>query len=188
MNDYSSALNQAVKNDFEGMKNLMIMYEPEYPNPSLAQRVTAINHLRSVDPKFITAQGIPDPAAPAIAELRSLMPPQVGLLLVTVPKGKGLLSAADGTRYTFWTECKYTMVIAQKISNSGLIVLPAGEHMLTIAAYGEYDPVNDDHDPIFDPPIQYACGIIQVQPGVVTEITIERRNNFSVPEYQVVYH
>ncbi|HAM69117.1 MAG TPA: hypothetical protein DCP68_05845 [Ruminococcus sp.] len=188
-NEYAEVLRQAaLQKDYTGMTTVLMMREPVFPSPAILRCVNGVTQMRAVYPDFVPVPNQPDPAAPAILDLRRLLPPQVGLLLCTVPAGKGMLRAADGTRYTFWTESQYTMVIAANHAVSGLLVMPAGEHMFTIGVYGAYDPYHNERDPLFSPPIQHIYGMIQVQPGTVTEVVPERRNNFAQLAYQIVYH
>lgn len=78
--EYGDALNRAAANsDYSGMGTALLTLPPDFPNPALSQRMAAI------------------------AEMRSLVPPQAGMVLCTVPAGKGMLRAANGTRFTFWT-------------------------------------------------------------------------------------
>lgn len=185
MNDISSFLNSANQGDPTALRALMMVYKPDMPNPALMPRVAAINQLRLIAPgKFEPHPNVPDPAAPAIAEMRSLMPPQVGMLLCSVPPGRGLLCAANDTRFVFFTDVKYTVVTSRKTTSSELLVLPAGQHMLYIAAYG-----SEQDDPFFtEDPFQQCASMIDVVPGKVTEVVAARENNFKQLTYYTVYH
>ena len=187
MNDYTEALKQADRGSYSGLRTMLNLFQPDQPSPALLQRVLTINQIRkSIPGKFVPQPNIPDPAAAAIAEMRSLVPPQAGMLLCTVPPNAGLLGAADDSRYVFWTESKYTVVIAEKRANSALLLLPAGAHTLFIAAHSA-----EADDPYFqsDP---FHCfshtGMLNVPAGAVTEIVPARKNNFAELTYHIVYH
>jgi hypothetical protein len=185
MNDLSGFLHTANRGDPTALHELMQLYEPDKSNPELMPGVITINQLRMNAPgKFEPQQNAPDPAASAIAQLRGMMPPQEGLLLCSVPPGKGLLCAADDTRYVFFTEAKYTVVTAKKRTTSELLVLPAGRHMLYIAVYSAAED-----DPAFmKDPFLECPGMVEVVPGQVTEVVAARENNFKEMTYHVVYH
>ena len=96
MNDYTEALKQADRGSYSGLRTMLNLFQPDQPSPALLQRVLTINQIRkSIPGKFVPQPNIPDPAAAAIAEMRSLVPPQAGMLLCTVPPNAGLLGAAD---------------------------------------------------------------------------------------------
>ena len=83
-NEYAEVLRQAaLQKDYTGMTTVLMMREPVFPSPAILRCVNGVTQMRAVYPDFVPVPNQPDPAAPAILDLRRLLPPQVGLLLCT---------------------------------------------------------------------------------------------------------
>ena len=92
---YSSAIEAAAeKGSFALMRSLLAATAPSQVNPSLEAGVAMINDARDVS-GFVPYPGIPDPAQTQMQFLRTLLPPQVGMLLTSVPPGSGSLRRAE---------------------------------------------------------------------------------------------
>ena len=186
--DYSSAILDAANGNFISMRFVMQSTPPAAVNPSLQAGVEMINTARDAK-GFVPYQGITDPAQMQLAMMRALLPPQVGMLLATVPPGSGILSMADGSYYLFCTEQKYVIVESAKTCRSLLMTLPVGMHRLMIGAYGWWDHSKYPAPPyLVEGPLLHTVCDINVQPGVITEVVAGRNSNFSKFSFNIVYH
>jgi len=186
--DYSSAIEAAAgSGSFHQLRSIFAAFPPAQVNPSLQAGVQMIDDARDAK-GYVPYEGVPEPAEMQISMLRSLLPPQVGMLLATVPPGSGILSMADGSYYVFCTESKYVIVESAKTCRSQLMTLPAGRHRLLIAAFGWWDKSKYAAPPYFtEDPVLYTGYEVLVQPGVMTEIVASRGSNFSKMSAQVIY-
>ena len=110
------------------------------------------------------------------------------MLLCTVPACQGMFAFCDGTRYTFWTESKYTLITGQSAPTSALLLMPAGQHMAAIAVFPFCETEAQKENPIFNLPKQFAASVIDLQPGTVTEIIAARKNIKKVLDYHIIVH
>ncbi len=184
MDELRSFIEAGAQENYPAFRTMFLIYQPDEPSPALLRGVAAVNQIRQTAPKFVPMQELPDPAAGTIAEMRSMVPPQAGMLLCTVPPGEGMLSAANGIRFVFATESKYTVVTAGKSASSALMLMPAGQHMLFVSAFGKAE-----EDPAFlSDPFLTCATMINVAAGAVTEVVTARKSNFKQLTYHVVYH
>lgn len=189
MNEFAPALDEAARQDtYFVLSEILNSVPPAQLNPALDQGVRMVEAARNLK-KYVPMQGIPDPAAMQLSGMRSLLPPQVGMLLVTVPPGSGMLSMANGSYYVFCTDSKYAIVIAENTCRSQLMTVPAGVHRLLITCYSWWDKSKYCAPPyLIDQPTLKTLCAVDVQPGLVTEAVVSRINNFKDQTYHVVYH
>ena len=189
MNEFVPALEEAASQDtYFVLTNILNSVPPSQVNPTLDQGVRMVEAARTPK-KFVPMQGLQDPAAMQFSMMRSLLPPQVGMLLVTVPHASGMLSMANGSYYVFCTDSKYVIIMAESGCRSQLMTVPAGVHRLLITCYGWWDKTEYPKPPYLleQPTLKTLCDV-DVQPGLVTEVVVSRASNFKNQSCHIVYH